>query len=107
MMNDNEYLQQIGFYDRDYLSGCVNNEGGILSSLVLQLTSSDSVILKPEFYDLDLVPLLIEQKFGNTSAVVEEVVSFSILTRDIQTLRCWTRNKCWTLQEMLVSTCHS
>ncbi|XP_025083334.1 uncharacterized protein LOC112557590 [Pomacea canaliculata] len=37
---------------------------------------NDSVILKEEFYDLDLVPLLIEQKFGNTSAVVEEVVRF-------------------------------
>ncbi|XP_025083330.1 bile salt-activated lipase-like isoform X2 [Pomacea canaliculata] len=76
MLNDNEYLQQIGFYDRDYLSGVVNNEGGTLSTLVLQLTSNDSVILKPEFYDLDLVPLVIEQKFGNTSAVVEEVVRF-------------------------------
>ncbi|PVD36868.1 hypothetical protein C0Q70_03858 [Pomacea canaliculata] len=85
MMNDNQYLQQIGFYDRDYLSGCTNNEGGTLPNMVLQLTPNDSVILKPEFYDLDLVPLLIEQKFGNTSAVVEEVVN--LWTADDDRLR--------------------
>ncbi|PVD36863.1 hypothetical protein C0Q70_03853 [Pomacea canaliculata] len=75
-LNDNEYLGQIGFYERDYLSGCVNNEGASLSIQMFELKRNESLVLNPVFYDLDLVPLLIEQKFGNTSAAAEEVVKF-------------------------------
>lgn len=37
-------LVQIGFYDRDYLSGCVNNEGGFFLSQTMYQTVSQSSV---------------------------------------------------------------
>ncbi|PVD36866.1 hypothetical protein C0Q70_03856 [Pomacea canaliculata] len=76
MLKDKEYLTQVGFYDRDYLSGSVNNEGGLIYNPIQSMTGNVSFIVNPNIYDLDFVPFLTETRLRRYSSSAEEVVRF-------------------------------
>ncbi|XP_025083212.1 bile salt-activated lipase-like isoform X1 [Pomacea canaliculata] len=76
MLKDKEYLTQVGFYERDYLSGSLNNEGGVIYSSIQSMTGNVSLIVNPNIYDLDFVPFLTETRLGRRSSSAEEVVRF-------------------------------
>ncbi|KAK7501814.1 hypothetical protein BaRGS_00006900 [Batillaria attramentaria] len=77
MLKDSGHLQQVGFYERDYLSGVLNNEGGLLyeGTLAMQLMSNMSSLFTPSYHE-DLVKLVLTQRFGDTEPVLEDTVSF-------------------------------
>ncbi|XP_025083211.1 bile salt-activated lipase-like [Pomacea canaliculata] len=76
MLKDKEYLTQVGFYDRDYLTGTVNNEGGLFFSIAQSLTNNVFLLVNPDIYDVDFVPFLTEEWLGRRSVSAEEVVKF-------------------------------
>ncbi|KAK7501819.1 hypothetical protein BaRGS_00006905, partial [Batillaria attramentaria] len=77
MLKDTQYLQNIGFYERDYLSGAVNNEGGLLYlGVYAQPPYNVTTMLTPDFYDLDLVKVVLTQRFGDTHPALEDAVEF-------------------------------
>ncbi|PVD36865.1 hypothetical protein C0Q70_03855 [Pomacea canaliculata] len=97
MLKDKEYLTQVGFYERDYLSGSLNNEGGVIYSSIQSMTGNVSLIVNPNIYDLDFVPFLTETRLGRRSSSAEEVIPTRISPFNFAT----------SLRDKLMNTCLS
>ncbi|XP_076472636.1 bile salt-activated lipase-like [Babylonia areolata] len=77
LMKNSTYLQQVGFYELDYLSGVTNNEGALIYEMAARLVDDPNQLLAdPDFFDLDLVKVLLTHRFGHTNVAMETIVSF-------------------------------